>query len=103
MNDLYTQAGIIEKDVLLERYLPLVRYEALKLQVRLPASVQLDDLIQAGGIGLLDASERFDMTQVTAFVTYAVQRGRGAMLDELRARDWVPRSLCAVWRGKRPK
>ncbi|WP_334468350.1 RNA polymerase sigma factor FliA [Arsenophonus sp. PmNCSU2021_1] len=93
MNDLYTQDGIIEKDVLLERYLPLVRHEALKLQVRLPASVQLDDLIQAGGIGLFDAIERFDMTQGTAFATYAVQRVRGAMLDALRARDWVPRSV----------
>lgn len=82
MNDLYTQDGIIEKDVLLERYLPLGRHEALKLQVRLPASVQLDDLIQAGGIVLLDALERFDITQGTAFATYAVQRVRGAMLDE---------------------
>ncbi len=93
MNDLYTQDGIIEKDVLLERYIPLVRHEALKLQVRLPASVELDDLIQAGGIGLLEALERFDAMQGTAFTTYAVQRVRGAMLDELRARDWVPRSV----------
>lgn len=60
MNDLYTQDGVIEKDVLWERYIPLVRHEALKLQVRLPASVELDDLVQAGGIGLLDALERFD-------------------------------------------
>ncbi|HGJ5859070.1 MAG TPA: RNA polymerase sigma factor FliA [Arsenophonus nasoniae] len=93
MNDLYTQDGVIEKDVLWERYIPLVRHEALKLQVRLPASVELDDLVQAGGIGLLDALERFDASQGTAFTTYAVQRVRGAMLDELRARDWVPRSV----------
>lgn len=93
VNDLYTQDGVIEKHLLWQQHIPLVRHEALKLQVRLPASVELDDLIQAGGIGLLDAIERFDATQETAFATYAVQRVRGAMLDELRARDWVPRSV----------
>ncbi|MCE1791931.1 sigma-70 family RNA polymerase sigma factor, partial [Enterobacter hormaechei] len=67
--------------------------EALRLQVRLPASVELDDLLQAGGIGLLNAVERFDSMQGTAFTTYAVQRIRGAMLDELRSRDWAPRSV----------
>lgn len=57
------------------------------------ASVELDDLLQAGGIGLLNAVERYDALQGTAFTTYAVQRIRGAMLDELRSRDWVPRSV----------
>lgn len=61
--------------------------------VRLPASVELDDLLQAGGIGLLNAVDRYDALQGTAFTTYAVQRIRGAMLDELRSRDWVPRSV----------
>lgn len=70
-----------------------MRHEALRLQVRLPASVELDDLLQAGGIGLLNAVERYDALQGTAFTTYAVQRIRGAMLDELRSRDWVPRSV----------
>ena len=70
-----------------------MRHEALRLQVRLPASVELDDLLQAGGIGLLNAIERYDSLQGTAFTTYAVQRIRGAMLDELRSRDWVPRSV----------
>lgn len=51
------------------------------------------DLLQAGGIGLLNAVERYDALQGTAFTTYAVQRIRGAMLDELRSRDWVPRSV----------
>ncbi|WP_413726955.1 RNA polymerase sigma factor FliA [Sodalis sp. RH16] len=93
MSDLYTAAGVIDKQTLWQRYIPLVRHEALRLQVRLPASVELDDLLQAGGIGLLSAVERYDSLQGTAFTTYAVQRIRGAMLDELRSRDWVPRSV----------
>ena len=83
MNSLYTAEGVMDKHSLWQRYVPLVRHEALRLQVRLPASVELDDLLQAGGIGLLNAVERYD----------AVQRIRGAMLDELRSRDWVPRSV----------
>ena len=93
MSELYTADGVIDKNSLWQRYAPLVRHEALRLQVRLPASVELDDLLQAGGIGLLDAVERYDAMQGTAFTTYAVQRIRGAMLDELRSRDWVPRSV----------
>lgn len=93
MSDLYTAEGVINKNSLWERYYPLIRHEALKLQVRLPASVDIDDLIQAGGIGLLHAVERFDAMQGATFATYAVQRVRGAMLDELRGRDWAPRSV----------
>ena len=85
MNSLYTAEGVMDKHSLWQRYVPLVRHEALRLQVRLPASVELDDLLQAGGIGLLNAVERYDALQV--------QRIRGAMLDELRSRDWVPRSV----------
>ncbi|XPE47719.1 RNA polymerase sigma factor FliA [Shigella flexneri] len=90
---MYTAEGVMDKHSLWQRYVPLVRHEALRLQVRLPASVELDDLLQAGGIGLLNAVERYDALQGTAFTTYAVQRIRGAMLDELRSRDWVPRSV----------
>jgi RNA polymerase sigma factor for flagellar operon FliA len=93
VSDLYTAEGVIDKNSLWQRYVPLVRHEALRLQVRLPASVELDDLLQAGGIGLLNAVERYDALQGTAFTTYAVQRIRGAMLDELRSRDWAPRSV----------
>ncbi|SUC40118.1 flagellar biosynthesis sigma factor [Proteus mirabilis] len=53
----------------------------------------MDDLLQAGGIGLLNAVERYDSMQGAAFTTYAVQRIRGSMLDELRSRDWAPRSV----------
>lgn len=93
MSDLYTAEGVMDKNSLWQRYVPLVRHEALRLQVRLPANVELDDLLQAGGIGLLNAVERYDALQGTAFTTYAVQRIRGAMLDELRSRDWAPRSV----------
>ncbi|EKT58590.1 RNA polymerase sigma factor FliA [Providencia sneebia] len=93
MSDFYTAEGVINKNSLWERYYPLIRHEALKLQVRLPASVDIDDLIQAGSIGLLHALERFDATQGASLATYAIQRIRGAMLDELRSRDWAPRSV----------
>lgn len=99
VNALYTAEGVMDKHSLWQRYVPLVRHEALRLQVRLPASVELDDLLQAGGIGLLNAVERYDALQGTAFTTYAVQRIRGAMLDELRSRDWAPRSVRRNARG----
>lgn len=60
---------------------------------KLPASVQVDDLIQAGLIGLMDAAEHYDDTQGAQFETYAVQRIRGSMLDELRQADWLPRTV----------
>ncbi|WP_058911184.1 RNA polymerase sigma factor FliA [Entomohabitans teleogrylli] len=93
MDSLYTADGVMDKHSLWLRYIPLVRHEALRLQVRLPANVELDDLLQAGGIGLLHAVERYDALQGTAFTTFAIQRIRGAMLDELRSRDWAPRSV----------
>lgn len=77
----------------LVRYAPLVRKLALQLLARLPASVQLDDLIQAGMIGLLDAVRRYQESPDAQFETYATTRIRGAMLDELRSQDWLPRSV----------
>jgi RNA polymerase sigma factor for flagellar operon FliA len=77
----------------LAQYAPLVRRLALQLIAKLPANVDLNDLIQAGMIGLLDASTRYQDDQGAKFETYAVQRIRGAMLDELRANDWVSRGL----------
>ncbi|WP_148254204.1 RNA polymerase sigma factor FliA [Aidingimonas lacisalsi] len=90
---MYTAQGKIDQEALLEQYLPIVRRQALALQVKLPASVELDDLIQAGMVGLLDCLNRYDAGQGAAFTTYASQRIRGAMIDELRSRDWVPRSV----------
>jgi len=84
---------------LLTQYAPLVRRLALQLMARLPASVDLDDLIQAGMLGLLDASSRYQDDQGARFETYASQRIRGAMLDELRANDWASRGLRQSSRG----
>lgn len=71
----------------------LVKRIAYHFMARLPASVQVDDLIQVGLIGLMDAVENFDDTQGAQFETYAAQRIRGAILDELRQADWLPRSV----------
>ncbi len=79
------------RNQLLERYLPLVRYNAERIWKRLPDGVELDDLISAGVFGLMDAIEAFDLERGVKFETYCVPRIRGAMLDELRTMDWVPR------------
>lgn len=86
----YTNAAT---DQLVVQHAPLVRRLALQLLSRLPASVELDDLIQAGMLGLLDAVTRYQAMPQAQFETYASQRIRGAMLDELRTNDWVPRGL----------
>src|SRR5215204_3725407 len=76
---------------LVERYLPLVKYNAERIWQRLPEGVDLDDLISAGVFGLMDAIDAFDLSRGVKFETYCVPRIRGAMLDELRSMDWVPR------------
>ena len=78
---------------LIERYAPLVKRIAYHLLARLPASVQVDDLMQAGMIGLLEASKKYDGSKGASFETYAGIRIRGAMLDEVRKGDWAPRSV----------
>src|SRR5260370_17465523 len=79
------------RNQLVERYLPLVKYNAERIWSRLPEGVELDDLISAGVFGLMDAIEAFDLERGVKFETYCVPRIRGAMLDELRTMDWVPR------------
>lgn len=76
---------------LVEHYLPLVKYNAERIWARLPEGVDLDDLISAGVFGLMDAIDAFDLERGVKFETYCVPRIRGAMLDELRTMDWVPR------------
>ena len=76
---------------LVEKYLPLVKYNGERIWARLPEGVELDDLISAGVFGLMDAIDAFDLTRGVKFETYCVPRIRGAMLDELRTMDWVPR------------
>src|SRR4030081_338396 len=79
------------RNVLIERYLPLVRYNAERVWAKLPEGVDLNDLISAGVFGLMDAIDAFDLGRGVKFETYCVPRIRGAMLDELRTMDWVPR------------
>jgi len=76
---------------LVEIYLPLVKYNGERIWARLPEGVELDDLISAGVFGLMDAIDAFDLSRGVKFETYCVPRIRGAMLDELRSMDWVPR------------
>ncbi|HMO15849.1 MAG TPA: FliA/WhiG family RNA polymerase sigma factor [Pirellulaceae bacterium] len=76
---------------LMERYFPLVKYNGERIWQRLPDGVELDDLVSAGVFGLMDAIDAFDLTRGVKFETYCVPRIRGAMLDELRTMDWVPR------------
>jgi RNA polymerase sigma factor for flagellar operon FliA len=77
----------------LRQYHPMVTRLARQLVAKLPASVELDDIVQAGLIGLMDAATRYQADQGTQFETFATQRVRGAMLDELRQNDWMPRSV----------
>ena len=90
---MYDAHGKLDKGGLVENYAPLVKRIAYQLMSRLPASVDVDDLIQNGMMGLLDALGRYEQGLGAQFETYAVQRIRGAMLDGLRENDWLPRSL----------
>jgi RNA polymerase sigma factor FliA len=88
---MYTAKGQLDLNSMLKQYRPLVRRLAHQMIAKLPANVELDDLIQVGMIGLTDALSRFDAAQGVQFETFATQRIRGAMLDELRGNDWMSR------------
>ncbi|OWY72438.1 FliA/WhiG family RNA polymerase sigma factor [cyanobacterium TDX16] len=79
------------RNILIQQYLPIVRFNAERVHAKLPTEVELDDLISAGAFGLMDAIEAFDMERGVKFETYCSPRVRGAILDELRSMDWVPR------------
>ena len=89
----YATKRALDPDQVVHQYAPLVKRIAHHLMGRLPASVQVEDLIQAGMLGLLDASRNFDGSHGASFETYAGTRIRGAMLDEVRRADWTPRSV----------
>jgi len=89
----YNAQGIPDKEQLVSQYASLVKRIAYHLMAKLPPSVQIDDLIQNGMIGLLDAISRYEEGLGAQFETYAVQRIRGSMLDGLRENDWLPRGL----------
>ncbi len=88
---MYTEKGQLDRSALIKQYQPLVRRLAHYMMAKLPASVEVDDLIQVGLIGLADALSRYEASQGVQFETFATQRIRGAMLDELRGNDWMSR------------
>ena len=90
---MYASEQLSNHNQLVEKHASLVKRIACHLINRLPASVQLEDLIQAGMIGLLEASRNYDALQGASFETYAGIRIRGSMLDEIRKNDWAPRSV----------
>ena len=83
------------RNLLMENYLPLVKYTADRIYAKLPDKVELDDLISAGIFGLMDALDAFDPERGVKFETYCTPRVRGSILDELRSMDWVPRLVRA--------
>ena len=88
---MYTAKGHMDRDATLRQYVPLVRRLAHHMIAKLPANVEVDDLIQVGMIGLAEALTRFEASQGVQFETFATQRIRGAMIDELREGDWMSR------------
>ena len=89
---IYTAKGQLEREALVRQHVPLVRRLAHHMIAKLPPNIELDDLIQVGMIGLTEALSRFETAQGVQFETFATQRIRGAMLDELREGDWMSRS-----------
>lgn len=87
------EPGAADRDELITECLPLVKFIAHRISARLPAHVEVDDLIHSGILGLMDAVKKFEPDRNVKFKTYAEQRIRGAILDGLRDLDWVPRSL----------
>ena len=87
------KVNLAQKKKIIEQYAPLVKFIAQKIAVRLPANVELDDLLSAGVIGLMDAIDKYDPSRDNKFKTYAEFRIRGSILDELRSQDWIPRSM----------
>ena len=95
-NTFFSQAEPLsaeKRNELILTYTPLIKYIAARLAARLPAQVSLDDLVSCGIIGLIDAINKFDVSKNVQFKTYAEFRIKGAMLDELRSLDWIPRSV----------
>jgi RNA polymerase sigma factor for flagellar operon FliA len=88
---MYTAKGQLDRNAMIKQYQPLVRRLAHHMMAKLPANVQVDDLIQVGLLGLSEALTRYEAAQGVQFETFATQRIRGAMLDELRENDWMSR------------
>jgi RNA polymerase sigma factor for flagellar operon FliA len=82
-----------DRETLIREFAPIIKFMALRLAIRMPNGLNVEDLVSVGTLGLLDAMGKFDPTRNTKFRTYAEFRIRGSMLDEIRAMDWVPRSV----------
>ena len=90
----FKETGSAEaREMLILKYSPLVRYVAGRVGVGLPPNVEQADLISYGIFGLIDAIQKFDLERAIKFETYALSRIRGAIIDELRSMDWIPRSV----------
>lgn len=90
----YKETGSIElRDKLILHYAPLVKYVAGRIYIKVPSSVDHGDLVSCGVFGLIDAIEKFDLSKNIKFETYAIARVKGAIIDELRSLDWIPRSV----------
>lgn len=90
----YKEEGdMAARDDLIVQYAPLVKHVVGKISKKMPPNVEFEDLVGYGTLGLIDAIEKFDHTRGVKFKTYAIPRVRGSILDELRARDWIPRSI----------
>lgn len=87
------QDDAVSRKILIEEYLPLVKSTAERMRMKLPAHIDVNDLISAGIVGLIDAVDRFDITRGIHFKTYCSQRIQGSILDDLRLWDWVPRMV----------
>ena len=81
------------REEVIKRYSPMIKYVANRIAMRLPPHIEVDDLISVGVLGLMDAITKYDSSRGAKFKTYAEFRVRGAILDELRSLDWVPRSI----------
>ena len=81
------------RDAVIKEFAPMVKYVANRIALRLPPHIEVDDLVSVGVLGLIDAIQKYDPTRGAKFKTYAEFRVRGAILDELRSMDWVPRSV----------
>ncbi|HVM00945.1 MAG TPA: RNA polymerase sigma factor WhiG [Egibacteraceae bacterium] len=90
----YKKTGEVDvRERLILQYSPLVKYVAGRVSVGLPATIEHGDLVSYGMFGLIDAIEKFDLAKAVKFETYAIARIKGAIIDELRSVDWVPRSV----------
>ena len=87
------EISVENREAVIKEYAPMVKYVANRIAMRLPPHVEVDDLVSVGVLGLIDAIDKYDSTRGAKFKTYAEFRVRGAILDELRSMDWVPRSV----------